>query len=92
MIVPYTCVLSGCFHSGKEVFPGTRFRELRNKRRHLLCCVDDMTGMVETEGPHKSQYLFHVPVGGTFTVIRDDVTSLVTRTATKFIVIDTIAA
>jgi len=58
----------------------------------LLCKADDATGAVETEGPHKISYLFIIPVGGTFTVVRGSVKSLVTRTASKFIVNDYLIA
>ena len=68
------------------------FRELRNRNRQLLCIANDGTGEVETQGPHKSSYSFSIPVGGTFTVTRDNVVSLVTRTATNFTVADSAAA
>lgn len=58
----------------------------------LLCRANDQTGVVETQGPHKTSYVFTIPIGGTFTVARDNIVSLVTRTATAFIVIDSIAA
>ena len=64
------------------------FRELRNRKRQLLCIANDGTGEVETQGPHKSSYSFNIPVGGTFTVVRDNVVSLVTRTPTNFTVAD----
>lgn len=63
-------------------------REIRNSENRLLCKADDVTGTVETEGPHKTSYHFLIPVGGTFTVIRGSVQSFVTRTDSKFIVID----
>lgn len=66
----------------------TKLRELRNSRHKLLCMVNDCTGKVETEGPHHSSYIFIIPVGGTFTVIRDNLISLITRTATEFTVAD----
>ena len=51
------------------------------------------TGEVETQGPPPSSYIFSIPIGGTITVIRDNLKSLVTRTATAFTVADyTIAA
>lgn len=68
------------------------FRELRNSNRHLLCIANDETGEVETQGPHKSSYNFNIPIGGTFTVVRDNVVSQITRTATTFIVANTAAA
>lgn len=68
------------------------FRELRNRNQQLLCIANDGTGEVETQGPHKSSYSFSIPVGGTFTVTRDNVVSLVTRTATNFTVADSVAA
>ena len=52
------------------------FREIRNGHRHLLCEANDCTGEVRTVGPHHSTYLFQIPVGGTFTVIRDNCQSL----------------
>lgn len=61
-------------------------RELRNSENRLLCKVDDITGIVETEGPHKMIYHFVIPVGGVFTVIRNSVQSFVTRTDCEFIV------
>ena len=68
------------------------FRELRNRNRQLLCIANDGTGEVETQGPHKSSYCFSIPIGGTFTVVRGNVISLVTRTETTFIVADIAAA
>jgi len=50
--------------------------------------ANDSTGEVETQGPHRSSYIFSIPVGGTFTVVRDNLKSLVTRTATAFTVAD----
>lgn len=67
------------------------FRELRNSANKLLCMANDCTGEVETQGPHKSQYTFIIPVGGEFTVVRDNVRSLVVRTASEFIVADYVA-
>jgi len=61
-------------------------RELRNNEERLLCKANDATGDVETEGPHKSWYLFNIPVGSSFIVIRGKTKSLITRTATKFVV------
>ena len=58
----------------------------------MLCLANAVTGEVETQGPHKAQYIFCLPIGGTFTVIRDNVKSLVTRTATEFTVADYTAA
>lgn len=68
--------------------PGVIFKELRNREGRLLCRADDRTGVVETEGPHKSRYVFTIPVGGTFTVTRGSVVSVVTRTAAAFVVVD----
>lgn len=68
------------------------FRELRNSNSQLLCVANDSTGEVETQGPHKSSYNFVIPIGGTFTVVRGHMISLVTRTASTFTVADTIAA
>ena len=68
------------------------FRELRNRNRQLLCIANDGTGEVETQGPHKSSYSFSIPIGGTFTVTRDNVTYLVTRTTNNFTVADISAA
>ena len=62
------------------------FREIRNGHRHLLCEANDCTGEVRTVGPHHSTYLFQIPVGGTFTVIRDNCQSLIKRDATTFAV------
>lgn len=64
------------------------FRELRNSENRLLCMANDSTGEVETQGPHRSSYIFNIPIGGTFTVVRDNLKSLVTRTATRFTVAD----
>ena len=50
--------------------------------------ANDNTGEVETQGPHHSSYIFSIPIGGTFTVVRDNLKSLVTRTATAFTVAD----
>ena len=50
--------------------------------------ANDSTGEVETQGPHHSSYIFSIPIGGTFTVVRDNLKSLVTRTATAFVVAD----
>lgn len=66
----------------------SNYRELRNSENHLLCRADDITGTVETKGPHKTSYLFAIPVGGAFTVIRGRIRSLITRTDSKFIVIN----
>lgn len=71
---------------------GTQFREIRNGMNRLLCKADDQTGVVETQGPHKASYVFTIPIGGTFTVTRDNIVSLVTRTATVFTVVDRTAA
>lgn len=68
------------------------FRELRNSNSQLLCVANDGTGEVETQGPHKSSYIFCIPVGGTFTVVRGNTVSLVTRTSTAFTVADALAA
>ena len=68
------------------------FRELRNSNSQLLCVANDGTCEVQTQGPHKSSYNFKIPIGGTFTVVRGNVISLVTRTASTFTVADTIAA
>ena len=62
------------------------FREIRNSNNRLLCIANDSTGEVETQGPHHSSYIFNIPVGGSFTVVRDNLKSLVTRTATTFTV------
>lgn len=64
------------------------FRELRNSDNRLLCLANDSTGEIETQGPHRSSYNFNIPIGSTFTVVRDNIKSLVTRTATVFIVVD----
>ena len=64
----------------------SKLRELRNDENRLLCKADDVTGTVETEGPHKSIYIFSIPVGFSFTIIRGNTKSNVTRTATMFIV------
>lgn len=64
------------------------FREIRNRNNRLLCMANDSTGEVETQGPHHSSYIFTIPIGGTFTVVRDSLKSLVTRTATAFTVAD----
>ena len=66
----------------------SQLRELRNVENRLLCKADDITGEVETEGSHKSSYLFVFPVGSTFTVVRDNIKSVVTRTDKAFIVND----
>ena len=34
--------------------PGTIYRDIRNSKGRLLCKANDQSGMVETEGPHKS--------------------------------------
>lgn len=68
------------------------FREIRNCNNKLLCIANDGTGEVETQGPHRTSYSFNIPIGGTFTVARDNVISQVTRTATTFTVADTTAA
>ena len=67
-------------------------RELRSSHDHLLCKVNDYTGDVETIGPHKTSYVFNIPIGGTFTVTRGCIVSYVTRTASIFTVKDQIAA
>ena len=64
------------------------FREIRNSANRLLCMANDSTGEIETQGPHHSSYIFSIPVGDTFTVVRDNLKSLVTRTATAFTVAD----
>lgn len=64
----------------------SKLRELRNDENRLLCRADDTTGTIETEGPHKSTYIFSIPVGFSFTVIRGNTKSNVTRTTTMFIV------
>lgn len=72
---------------------GERLREIRNSDNRLLCMVNDSTGEVKTQGPHHSSYIFSIPIGGTFTVVRDNLKSLVTRTDTAFTVADyTLAA
>ena len=67
-------------------FIGNRLRELRNDENRLLCRANDVTGIIETEGPHKSIYVFNIPVGCAFTVIRGKTKSRIIRTATKFVV------
>lgn len=64
----------------------SQVRELRNGEDRLLCKANDATGEVETIGPHKTSYIFSIPIGGTFTVIRGNTKSLVTRTSIEFIV------
>ena len=71
--------------------PGTIYRDIRNSKGRLLCTANDQSGMVETEGPHKSSCKFNV-IGGSFTVTRENIISRVTRTKTTFIVEDTVAA
>ena len=83
--------LSGFFH-GKEVSFSIIYRDIRNSKGRLLCKANDQSGMVETEGPHKSVCKFNIPVGGSFTVTRENIISRVTRTKTTFIVEDTVAA
>lgn len=68
--------------------PGTIYRDIRNSKGRLLCKANDQSGMVETEGPHKSSCKFSVPIGGSFTVTRENIISRVTRTKTTFIVKD----
>lgn len=68
------------------------YRDIRNSKGRLLCKANDQSGMVETVGPHKSSCQFSVPIGGSFTVTRENVISRVTRTETAFIVVDTVAA
>ena len=67
---------------------GEGFREIRNSDNRLLCMANDSTGEVETQGPHRSSYIFSIPIGGTFTVVRENLKSLVTRTATAFTVVN----
>lgn len=67
-------------------------RYLRNRQNHLLCVVDDQTGLVSTEGPHKSEYSYVLPVGASFTVKRGNVLSTITRTRDRFIVSDSLVA
>ena len=50
--------------------------------------ANDSMGEVETQWPHHSSYIFSIPIGGAFTVVRDNLKSLVTRTATAFTVAD----
>ena len=50
--------------------------------------ANDSTGEVETKGTHHASYSFNIPIGGTFTVIRDNLKSIVTRTAAVFTVAD----
>lgn len=69
---------------------GTIYRELRNSKGRLLCKVDDQSGMVEMKGLHNSYYEFSIPVGGSFTIARENITSRVIRTETTFDVEDTI--
>ena len=71
---------------------GGENRHIRNSKGRLLCKANDQSGMVETEGPHKSSCKFNVPIGGSFTVTRENIISRVTRTKTTFIVEDTVAA
>lgn len=59
---------------------------MRNDEDRLLCKVNDVNGDVETEGAHKSRCIFNIPIGCSFTVIRNKTKSLITRTATKFVV------
>lgn len=66
--------------------------DVRSSNNHLLCRANDLTGDIETEGPHKSTYRFNIPIGGSFTVTRGNITSLVTRTAAGFTVADSLAA
>ena len=68
----------------------TAFREIRNRHRHLICEANDGTGEVMTLGPHRSIYLFQVPVGGTFTVIRGDCQSIIKRNPAAFAVAEEI--
>ena len=72
--------------------PGTNYRDIRNSEGRLLCKANDRSGMVETQGPHKSSYEFNIPIGGSFTVTREIIISRVTRTKTTFVVEDIIAA
>jgi len=74
------------------VRPGTNYRDIRNSEGRLLCKASDRSGMVETQGPHKSSYEFNIPIGGSFTVTRENIISRVTRTKTTFVVEDIIAA
>lgn len=67
-------------------------RHLRNRQNHLLCMVDDRTGQVSTEGPHKSEYSYVLPVGASFTVKRGNLISTITRTRERFIVADSLVA
>ena len=83
--------LSGFFHR-KEVRSGIIYRDIRNSKGRLLCKANDQSGMVETEGSHKSVYKFNIPIGGSFTVTRENIISRVTRTKTTFIVEDTVVA
>jgi hypothetical protein len=68
------------------------FAKLILPYRRLLCKANDQSGMVETEGPHKSSCKFNVPIGCSFTVARENIISRVTRTRTTFIVEDTITS
>ena len=72
--------------------PGTNYRDIRNSEGRLLGKANDRSGMVETQGPHKSSYEFNIPIGGSFTVTRENIISRVTRTKTTFVVEDIIAA
>lgn len=72
--------------------PGTNYRDIRNSEGRLLCKANDRSGMVETQGPHKSSYEFNIPIGGSFTVTHENIISRVTRTKTTFVVEDIIAA
>lgn len=64
------------------------FKEIRNSDNRLLCIVNDNTGEVETQGSHHSYYSFIIPVGNTFSVLRDGLKSKITRTTTAFVVTD----
>lgn len=72
---------------------GEGLREIRNSDNWLFGIVNNSTGEVETNRPYHSSYIFSISNGGTFTVVRDNLKSLVTRTATAFTVADyTLAA
>lgn len=90
VIEPIGYITQGSIHlsvTTKEVTPiPSSFRELRNSENKLLCTANDRTGQIKTEGPHKSVYMFEIPIGGSFTVDRGTVQSVVTRTEKQFVV------
>lgn len=66
------------------------FKEIRNLHEHLICTANDSTGEVKTQGPHKSEYIFTLPIGSTFTVVRGNCKSIIRRTPTAFTVTEEI--